>query len=298
MEHIPGRAQRCLARSQFGDRLNADPRGTARTPELWPGPTSLGASRPWPGPTALTTVSRRRGMRPANAFRRPVAHAADLDWGTPLARGRGDGGRGEVVGVRNTPARAGPTGRLPATPWRCTEHPRSRGADSHRSATVGVPAGAPPLARGRQLVRERGGQGGRSTPARAGPTPPRAGCWCRPAEHPRSRGADANASGSKRGWRGAPPLARGRRLPRRGPGARAGSTPARAGPTVRRTRRASSRREHPRSRGADSGAGHAAPRGWGAPPLARGRRGTRKAGHRPVGSTPARAGPTLAELRC
>lgn len=190
MEHIPGRAQRCLARSQFGDRLNADPRGTARTPELWPGPTSLGASRPWPGPTALTTVSRRRGMRPANAFRRPVAHAADLDWGTPLARGRGDGGRGEVVGVRNTPARAGPTGRLPATPWRCTEHPRSRGADANASGSKRGWRGAPPLARGRQCDEPAARVVAGSTPARAGPTPFQKTGTPAQKEHPRSRGAD------------------------------------------------------------------------------------------------------------
>ncbi len=77
----------------------------------------------------------------------------------PLARGRPVARIGRDRREGATPARAGPTERDDAEIGRPKSYPRSRGADFHLNPISVNTTELPPLARGRLLVRRRGGDG-------------------------------------------------------------------------------------------------------------------------------------------
>ena len=91
---------------------------------------------------------------------------------------------------------------------------------------------------------------------------------------------------------GTPPLARGRPIQRCARSSRPGNTPARAGKTAEFEDDRASGREHPRSRGEDSGISATTSTTLGTPPLARGRQADCDCERLEAGNTPARAGKT------
>ena len=113
--------------------------------------------------------------------------------------------------------------------WHMTDHPRSRGVYAVQ------PAGQ---------VADRG-----IIPARAGFTKPNARTGTARTDHPRSRGVYLRTHLIRMQQLGSSPLARG--LPAKGAARReySGIIPARAGFTLRATRRGATRWDHPRSRG-------------------------------------------------
>ena len=109
--------------------------------------------------------------------------------------------------------------------------------------------GSSPLARGLPAKLKPDHLPCRIIPARAGFTP--AGRRLSPParDHPRSRGVYKLTIGADSLAEGSSPLARGLRVPIHDELGRIGIIPARAGFTLRRRPRTSSRRDHPRSRG-------------------------------------------------
>ncbi len=129
-------------------------------------------------------------------------------------------------------------------------------------------------------------------PADAGPTSSWTTTRGRDSEHPRTRGADAQAAGVVATVRGPPPHTRGRRRDGRGdrPGHR--TTPAHAGPTAAGLRNPVLLGDHPRTRGADPQPGRLRQECEGPPPHTRGRRDPSGSQNAREGTTPAHAGPT------
>ncbi len=137
---------------------------------------------------------------------------------------------------------------------------------------VGAQRGSSPLARG-----------GRGPPPKRTPSPE---------AHPRSRGADVDATVIVSPASGSSPLARGGRIPLPRAGLRVGLIPARAGRTRPRGGCHAAHQAHPRSRGADPGRWLCPDAARGSSPLARGglRRGRLES--RVGRLIPARAGRT------
>ena len=176
--------------------------------------------------------------------------------------------------------------------------------------------GSSPLARGLRREGQRGCDGGRIIPARAGFTRARPRAWRRLPDHPRSRGVYALGRVWTENPVGSSPLARG--LPRRG--LRLSRfpriIPARAGFTTRGRGPPPAPRDHPRSRGVYPGSSrrarcppdHPRSRGvynhtvdvykrlYGSSPLARGLPPYDGAGAFDVRIIPARAGFTHGDV--
>ena len=173
--------------------------------------------------------------------------------------------------LRIIPARAGPT-RPPSTSRSLKpDHPRSCGANFTPVETGSTPAGSSPLVRGQPELVLDPVERVRIIPARAGPTEFADLPGLRPADHPRSCGANFLRTTCAVNNDGSSPLVRGqRRRPHIGPipgriiPARAGPTaswivsnlppriiPARAGPTLATPVSKRSRTDHPRSCGAN-----------------------------------------------
>jgi len=158
--------------------------------------------------------------------------------------------------------------------------------------------GSSPLARGGRdspsdLVAESG-----LIPARAGRTQPRSAAPRVARAHPRSRGADCQATFERGRHTGSSPLARGGRgRPVDGDPAR-GLIPARAGRTRSPRPLAASARAHPRSRGADTRSAVRLRRMTGSSPLARGGRAVGQPDLLLTGLIPARAGRTRRRGPC
>ena len=187
--------------------------------------------------------------------------------------------------------------RSAAFSGRGRDHPRSRGVygQAHRSITS--LSGSSPLARGLPEAGSVGRLLGRIIPARAGFTWSPIRSRRLPGDHPRSRGVYAGAPVPWRGADGSSPLARG--LLDQGTSDHVGGRiiPARAGFTRTSRSSASTRPDHPRSRGVYSDWAGVGLTALGSSPLARGLL-------RPVigcvcggGIIPARAGFTACRAR-
>ncbi len=132
---------------------------------------------------------------------------------------------------RTTPACAGRTQTRWVTGCPSTDHPRLRGEHPDLASVWTVAIGPPPLARG---ALHRGTVVlalCRSTPARAGSTPPGRNAPTSWTVHPRSRGEHDQVRFGGFPARGPPPLARGALLRAGEVLAEGRSTPARAGST-------------------------------------------------------------------
>mgnify|MGYP005821478899 CR=1 FL=1 len=152
------------------------------------------------------------------------------------------------------------------------DHPRSRGENPIRMAMSCGRTGSPPLARGKPLAMYLDGVTVGITPARAGKTSPLTTGPPRAADHPRSRGENASGSGPDRRAGGSPPLARGKRAIHSAARDHGRITPARAGKTRRLSYLTNCPKDHPRSRGENSGPAGPCEGSTGSPPLARGKR--------------------------
>ena len=128
---------------------------------------------------------------------------------SPLARGTQVDPRGQGLGVRFIPARAGNTRASPVTARLRPVHPRSRGEHAVISPRAARISGSSPLARG---TRGRAGGRGRSRrfiPARAGNTTDRRATATGTTVHPRSRGEHRRRFEGIQLVTGSSPLARG-----------------------------------------------------------------------------------------
>ena len=189
---------------------------------------------------------------------------------SPLARGlrrrRSRSRRGSGI----IPARAGFTAVSPASPWKCGDHPRSRGVYGDIKRYMEAARGSSPLARGLPGRPVCWCLCMRIIPARAGFTGTPSTLRLLWRDHPRSRGVYPDQSRTEIPLIGSSPLARGLQPavtpaipPRRIIPARAGFTggwrsPARTSP------------DHPRSRGVYLLVAVIGGVGTGSSPLARG----------------------------
>ena len=234
-----------------------------------------------------------------------------LPGSSPLARGLPYPPSFAAPAAGIIPARAGFTPSPRSPTWRRGDHPRSRGVYGRPPPTATAAWGSSPLARGllamapilaivRRIIPARAGftlapgvrarrLGGSSPLARGlrGPGRRESGG---PADHPRSRGVYFRPTTRARLGSGSSPLARG--LPPRAPisGPPLRIIPARAGFTRAAPSRATSRSDHPRSRGVYGLTDRILAAARGSSPLARGLLGLGQT--RPLGGgiIPARAG--------
>ena len=146
-----------------------------------------------------------------------------------------------------------------------------RGEDGRHSRLRSIRPGSPPHARGRRDDRELCFRLPRITPACAGKTWTG---WARSggmADHPRMRGEDGLGARLPGEAGGSPPHARGRPSSLMSTILVDRITPACAGKTLARARRAAGRKDHPRMRGEDVPPSSSSSRIQGSPPHARGR---------------------------
>ena len=150
---------------------------------------------------------------------------------------------------RESPWRAGSTGRRAGAPLGGRDHPRGRGEHDTAVKVNAVGNGSPPRARGAQALQPDGHRRPRITPAGAGSTCVRRRSRARTRDHPRGRGEHKVGHGTRTQGLGSPPRARGAQL-RRGPDQpQRGITPAGAGSTGRAARRSWASSDHPHGRG-------------------------------------------------
>ena len=191
---------------------------------------------------------------------------------SPLARGKLSLASVTVPVMGTIPARAGETVQDAAYHTVHGDHPRSRGGNIAGCNFWATHLGPSPLARGKHrhgLVREKHHG---TIPARAGETG-RDRCQLRRAgDHPRSRGGNHPTGAPNWPTKGPSPLARGKRSRSQRPAFGVGTIPARAGETEYWRLFLAFERDHPRSRGGNTGnlRIHSFP--YGPSPLARGKR--------------------------
>ncbi len=207
-----------------------------------------------------------------------------LTRGNPADRVAGHQASGSI------PAHAGQPPRTPGPAGDRWVHPRSRGATRPKSLRSRCQRGPSPLTRGNLgAVPQADGAPG-SIPAHAGQP---WWCWSPPGAtrvHPRSRGATDVPQGFGSVEEGPSPLTRGNRVSSADAVPGAGSIPAHAGQPTSGSSCRSSRRVHPRSRGATGGEYIIRDSTGGPSPLTRGNpctEGLRRDGD---GSIPAHAG--------
>ena len=191
---------------------------------------------------------------------------------SPLARGLRRRDRGDHLGDRIIPARAGFTPSRRTSHASCEDHPRSRGVYTNGRKSKYTAGGSSPLARGLlpgdQAERLQVG----IIPARAGFTPRSPPTGRTRSDHPRSRGVYQFIADSHTDTAGSSPLARG--LPEYGRTSWDDPRiiPARAGFTSTSTPGPTPAGDHPRSRGVYGAAPRQTSAWWGSSPLARGLR--------------------------
>ena len=176
----------------------------------------------------------------------------DVKGSSPLVRGQPPG---RVLGLRHDriiPARAGPTrpGTRPASRW--SDHPRSCGANHSPVERCSAMSGSSPLVRGQPTRANGSTRTPRIIPARAGPTPASRWSWRKPADHPRSCGANLRLTGNRSTLDGSSPLVRGQLHETYVILAETRIIPARAGPTPLMRPASMRSTDHPRSCGANS----------------------------------------------
>ncbi len=285
------------------------------TPGPWQGSSPLARGGPACQPQArgtggLIPAGAGRTVAPGLPCRVAGAHprwrGADpqLGFGTnveagssPLARG-GHRRRPRLVPEPGLiPAGAGRTLIAELRPRRRRAHPRWRGADQRKIRRKHRVTGSSPLARGGPAPRQPPCMAPGLIPAGAGRTSTMTRTCTPSRAHPRWRGADRRRRLTSVMNAGSSPLARGG-LGQRRPGGRVrGLIPAGAGRTRRPTLRYSSRRAHPRWRGADWHTPDEDPDPGGSSPLARGGPGDRVDDLGEGGLIPAGAGRTLCRRR-
>ena len=206
-------------------------------------------------------------------------HAVALDRVTfagssPRGRGKPHCEAEACERVRLIPARAGKTRDWSTNVFEEAAHPRAGGENPFRMSAVDTPAGSSPRGRGKQA-----GLGGdearlRLIPARAGKTRWRALRSRAAAAHPRAGGENRTGGAGVFVAAGSSPRGRGKLDGRPGDRWHQGLIPARAGKTMKRSRRMNASRAHPRAGGEngrlhgldEEGAG-SSPRGRGKPDL-------------------------------
>ena len=150
----------------------------------------------------------------------------------PLTRGRQLFFRHPCASLRNTPAYAGKTRRLPSLRSHLWKHPRLRGEDGLKAFCKRNLVETPPLTRGRPFCLSPVAAQERNTPAYAGKTETG---YCLPEQcekHPRLRGEDKGVETCPKRTRETPPLTRGRPLCDVSIPWHQGNTPAYAGKTA------------------------------------------------------------------
>ena len=202
---------------------------------------------------------------------------------------------GRVLGLRHDriiPARAGPTrpGTRPASRW--SDHPRSCGANHSPVERCSAMSGSSPLVRGQPTRANGSTRTPRIIPARAGPTPASRWSWRKPADHPRSCGANLRLTGNRSTLDGSSPLVRGQLHETYVILAETRIIPARAGPTPLMRPASMRSTDHPRSCGANLVVASPLLLVGGSSPLVRGQRRIQRHRRHPDRIIPARAGPT------
>src|SRR5680860_1595188 len=194
----------------------------------------------------------------------------------PRAGGEHEGrGRGNQVGTRIIPARAGNTPIPAHDDCRPSDHPRAGGEHQIKAGSVSLTYGSSPRGRGTHRLRGSDKYGLRIIPARAGNTLARL-CGPRsPSDHPRAGGEHSDGSVSSYQRNGSSPRGRGTLMRECRPTIRLRIIPARAGNTSVYRRGSGCDPDHPRAGGEhtairkklDQVAG-SSPRGRGTPPFA------------------------------
>ena len=216
----------------------------------------------------------------------------DVKGSSPLVRGQPPG---RVLGLRHDriiPARAGPTrpGTRPASRW--SDHPRSCGANHSPVERCSAMSGSSPLVRGQPTRANGSTRTPRIIPARAGPTPASRWSWRKPADHPRSCGANLRLTGNRSTLDGSSPLVRGQLHETYVILAETRIIPARAGPTPLMRPASMRSTDHPRSCGANKHAMAVEDFKHGSSPLVRGQQRLVDGDLVHLRIIPARAGPT------
>jgi len=159
-----------------------------------------------PAPSPGRAHPRSRGEHRAAPPRRSGARGSP-----PLTRGARRGREQRHYPRGLTPAHAGSTRPMPATPRPWSAHPRSRGEHDPMSIAASRIAGSPPLTRGAPGPEVRGPAPVGLTPAHAGSTAVSEREHRCPPAHPRSRGEHTDVDQPGPLIRGSPPLTRGAR---------------------------------------------------------------------------------------
>ncbi len=190
----PARAGKTPGRPRRRPATTDHPRSRGEDPYAWcvlprpTGPPPLARGRrhrrrrvrvvPGTTPARAGKTSRRCG-RPPTRTDHPRSRGEDVRSGSkkpittgppPLARGRRRLPAHQRRPRRTTPARAGKTSSRSGSAVRRWDHPRSRGEDENILGNPLLPAGPPPLARGRRPARTVSATPDGTTPARAGKT--------------------------------------------------------------------------------------------------------------------------------
>ncbi len=198
------------------------------------------------GPRTSSAHPRTRGRDP------PRPQSAMRSSGSPPHAGKGQRcGETNTGAPGLTPARGEGT-RVPvvaSSRWRA--HPRTRGRDAVGSGFVGRKAGSPPHAGKGRLPPAASEHVGGLTPARGEGTARRASRRSRRWAHPRTRGRDPMVPFCEAAVGGSPPHAGKGRHHLHRDADDVGLTPARGEGTSATTRRPTSSRAHPRTRGRD-----------------------------------------------
>ena len=158
---------------------------------------------------------------------------------------------GELGDAGIIPARAGPTHNLFSYLCKISDHPRSCGANRSQLNHVTRLSGSSPLVRGQHEQNLGFYKVHRIIPARAGPTIRVCRSACRPADHPRSCGANFGKLVQADECIGSSPLVRGQLDDLCDMLTRVRIIPARAGPTTSIEVAPNSATDHPRSCGAN-----------------------------------------------
>ena len=187
---------------------------------------------------------RSRGENLISAFR-----SAGPCGSSPLTRGKPEGERDRVFGVRLIPAHAGKTRRPCSAPAAGAAHPRSRGENTGWLRLTAILKGSSPLTRGKHRNRSAWHDRSRLIPAHAGKTCRARGQRRPRTAHPRSRGENLRPTSASATSCGSSPLTRGK--PDRECHCRGGGRliPAHAGKTMSRQGISQRTLAHPRSRG-------------------------------------------------
>ena len=209
-------------------------------------------------------------------------------------RGRGKPPWVRLIPSRNglIPARAGKTSTTRVEHFQHTAHPRAGGENAPSTAYPSHSPGSSPRGRGKRSCCCPFPRALRLIPARAGKTLTRLSSTSPRTAHPRAGGENPPSASAKVTTSGSSPRGRGKRFAASVRNRPAGLIPARAGKTVCRRRRRTSRAAHPRAGGENANRAKLMAPSMGSSPRGRGKRRRGPALRRQEGLIPARAGKT------